>query len=126
MVSDFLIDLATMAGGAAIGVVVDRVVGDAWAKAGLPVAGLGPVQIDDVLLMFTEGLGAYWMDKKGMKELRNVLIGMFGATVAMEVYEGLVDAGLIVPYGVAAPAVARAYVAPSPVRRDHVRYVVTA
>ena len=125
MVSDFLKDLAITTGGAVIGLLVDQAVGIAWVGAGLPMVGLGSVHADDALLMLSEGLGAYWTHTKKMTDVRNFLLGMFGVKVAMEVYEGLIDAGIIAPYIPPPPAVARAYVAPSPVRRDHVRYIIT-
>ena len=91
----------------------DWAVAYAWTEAGLPIVGVGTLHIDDILLMFSEGMGAYWMHTKNQKEIRNFLIGMFSATLMIEVGEAVMQ------YLHPTAAVARA--APAPVR-----YVVTS
>lgn len=122
-VYDFLKDLGIIVGGAVTGLAVDIAVGTAWGAAGLPMqifpAPLQELHLDDLLELFSTGLGAYWMHTKDMKEVRNFLIGMFGEILAFEVYEALVVNGVISPWP--SPAVAT-----MPVKTDHVRYVVTS
>ncbi|MBA7493689.1 hypothetical protein ES702_04251 [subsurface metagenome] len=95
-------NFAELIGGAVIAVPIDRKLGDLWAEAGLPMIGIGPLHLDDLLLLLFEGAGAYLAISKGYKDIATILLGMFCSTVALETYEALVDYGFITPYHILA------------------------
>ena len=89
---DYLKDLAVTSGGAVTGMLVDAGVSNAWNAANLPIIGIGTFHLDDALLLLAEGLGGYYLHKKGKKDWRNFVIGMFAMTVAIEVGEAVMSA----------------------------------
>jgi len=89
---DYLKDLAIYSGGAVTGMVVDATVANLYAASGLPVVGIGTLKIDDILLLAAEGLGGYYLYKKGRKDLTKFVMSMFAMTVAIEVGEAIMAA----------------------------------
>lgn len=101
LADEFIKDFAVITGGALTGLVTDQLVGIAWFESGLPLDVLPPplqqLHIDDILVLVAEGLGAWYLDSIGEKDLRNFVIGMFAEAASMEVYEALVANGIIYP-----------------------------
>ena len=89
---DYLTDLAVVTGGAVTGMLVDSGVNQLWVGAGLPAVGIGTFHLDDMLLLLAEGVGGYYLYKKGKKKSTNFVIGMFAATAMYEIGEAIMSA----------------------------------
>ena len=89
-VQDYGKDLAIYSTGALTGMAVDTAVANVFAGTALP--GIGTLKIDDLLLLAGEGILGYYLRKKGHKDSSNFVIGMFGATLMIEVGEAIISA----------------------------------
>lgn len=72
--------------GGFLGVVVDKIVGDAFIKAGISNPQIGTIQFHDVLLILGE-LGLAWMLRGRSAMLSNILGGMALAVIITDIYE---------------------------------------
>lgn len=89
---EFATDALSVLLGSGVGVVVDKVVGDALLATNIPNPQWETIQTHDVLLVVAELLGAYAVRNKS-KEASNFLIGMAGAIIATDVYEKVAASG---------------------------------
>ena len=89
-VKDYGKDLAIISTGALTGMAVDTLVANALAGTALP--GIGTLKLDDILLLAVEGVGGYYLRKKGHKDSSNFVIGMFASTLMIEVGEAIISA----------------------------------
>ena len=89
---DYIKDLAVVSAGGVTGMLVDSAVANAYGASGLPIVKLGTLGIDDILLLAAEGIGGYYLRKKGHKTASDFVIGMFAGTVILEVGEAIMSA----------------------------------
>jgi hypothetical protein len=83
---DWLVSTIAYLGGGALGVVVDKVVGDALIYSGIPNPQVSSVQAHDVALIAGELAGAYFIRNKSPIASK-LLIGMASAVVITDVLE---------------------------------------
>jgi hypothetical protein len=83
----FLEMFGSFVGGNLVGVLVDKVVGDACKKAGWPMPWIATIDPHDLILQTATGLGAYFAYRKHMELVSMFLTGMFSAVTGTQLYD---------------------------------------